>query len=99
MDNIKKREVIKKIYIESSITWFVQAMLEDSHLVALSLGDKTSGRGDCDNKFLDEEKNFENKNSVLIFYDSAVEVDILAYLNLIRKFLIFEFGEKSFIIF
>ena len=99
MDNIKKREVIKKIYIESSIIWFVQAMLEDSHLVALSLGDKTSGRGDCDNKFLDEEKNFENKNSVLIFYDSAVEVDILAYLNLIRKFLIFEFGEKSFIIF
>ena len=99
MDNIKKREVIKKIYIESSITWFVQAMLEDSHLVAVSLGDKTSGRGDCDNKFLDEEKNFENKNSVSIFYDSAVEVDILTYLNLIRKFLIFEFGEKSFIIF
>jgi hypothetical protein len=82
MGEVKKREVIRKIYIESSIIWFVQAMLEDSHLVALSLGDK----------------NPSGKNSISIFYDAEAEKDVIGYIDLIRKFIVFEFGEKYFII-
>jgi hypothetical protein len=78
MEDIKQREIIRKIYVDRSVTWFVQAMLEDSHLVSVSLGDK---------------------DSISIFYDFSIERDILEYLNLIRNFIIFEFGEKSLIIF
>jgi hypothetical protein len=78
MEDIKQREIIRKIYVDRSVTWFVQAMLEDSPLVSVSLGDK---------------------DSISIFYDFSIERDILEYLNLIRNFIIFEFGEKSLIIF
>ena len=78
MEDINKREVIRKIYVDRKVTWFVQAMLEDSHLVSVSLGDK---------------------NSISIFYDFSIEADIFEYLNLIRNFITFEFGEKSLIIF
>lgn len=40
MEAIKKREVLRKVYVDSEITWFVQAMLEEFHLVSVSLGDK-----------------------------------------------------------
>jgi len=78
MEDIKKREVIRKIYVDRTVTWFVQAMLEDSHLVSVSLGDK---------------------DSISIFYDFSIKADVFEYLDLIRNFLIFEFGEKSLIIF
>ncbi len=41
MEEIKKREVIKRIKVKEKDMWFMQAMLEDiNHLVAISLGEK-----------------------------------------------------------
>ncbi len=39
---IKDREVIKKIKIPKKYTWFVQAILEDSGIVSVSLGGRES---------------------------------------------------------
>ncbi len=38
MDNIKEREIIRKIEVRNECMWFAQAMLEDTHLVSVSLG-------------------------------------------------------------
>lgn len=40
MENIKKREVIRKIKVKKEYTFFIQALLEDTHLVSVSLGEK-----------------------------------------------------------
>ncbi len=37
-NKIKKREVVKKISVKKSCIWLVQALLEDTGLVSLSLG-------------------------------------------------------------
>jgi len=36
------REVVRKIAIDKQWTWFVQAMLEDTHLVSVSLGENST---------------------------------------------------------
>ncbi len=41
-NNIKEREVIKKIKVENECTYFMQALLEDMGMVAVSLGGKGS---------------------------------------------------------
>lgn len=37
-NKIKEREVVKKVFVKKECTWFVQALLEDTGLVSLSLG-------------------------------------------------------------
>ena len=39
---MEEREVIRKIKVPAECTWFVQAILEDTGLVAVSLGGKES---------------------------------------------------------
>ncbi len=39
-DNIKSREVIRKIHLDDRCVYFVQALLEDTGIVAVSLGGK-----------------------------------------------------------
>jgi len=39
---VKDREVIKKIKVPKEYTWFVQAILEDSGIVSVSLGGRES---------------------------------------------------------
>jgi hypothetical protein len=39
---IKEHEVVRKIKVNREWTWFVQAMLEDTHLVSVSLGEDFS---------------------------------------------------------
>ena len=38
--SIKEREVVKRIFITRECTWFVQAVLEETGLIAVSLGGK-----------------------------------------------------------
>jgi hypothetical protein len=38
--NIKEREVVRKIEVNDECTYFMQALLEDTGLVAVSLGGK-----------------------------------------------------------
>lgn len=40
MEDIKRREVVRKIKVKKEYTFFIQALLEDTHLVAVSLGEK-----------------------------------------------------------
>ena len=38
--NIKEREVVRGIFVTHEYTWFVQAVLEETGLIAVSLGGK-----------------------------------------------------------
>ena len=38
--NIKSRETVRKIFVSKKCTWFVQAILEETGLIAVSLGGK-----------------------------------------------------------
>lgn len=38
--SIKEREVVRKIFVTRECTWFVQAVLEETGLIAVSLGGK-----------------------------------------------------------
>jgi len=40
MEDIKNREVVRRITLRKEYTFFVQALLEDTHIVAVSLGEK-----------------------------------------------------------
>ncbi|MGB9694880.1 MAG: hypothetical protein ACP5SB_04500 [Caldisericaceae bacterium] len=37
--DIKEREIVRKIAVKKEWTWFVQAILEDTHLVSVSKGE------------------------------------------------------------
>jgi hypothetical protein len=51
------REVVRKIAVDKQWTWFVQAMLEDTHLVSVSLGDDSTLTIFYDAKVEDEVNN------------------------------------------
>ena len=51
------REVVRKIAVDKQWTWFVQAMLEDTHLVSVSLGENSTLTIFYDAKVEDEVNN------------------------------------------
>ena len=56
-DKIKNREVIKEIKVSNRCTYFMQALLEDTGVVAVSLGGEGSLTIFYD-KLMEEEVNF-----------------------------------------
>ncbi len=57
-EQIKEREVLRKIHIDKRYTWFVQALLSDTGLVALSLGNNEEVSIFYDRKVEDEVLNY-----------------------------------------
>lgn len=56
--SVKEREVVKKIFVKKGCIWFVQALLEDTGLVSLSLGNNEEITIFYDKKAEEEVLNF-----------------------------------------
>jgi hypothetical protein len=42
LKEVKAREVVRRIKMKGEWIWFVQAIFEDTHMAAITLGDKES---------------------------------------------------------